>query len=320
MNLSFIVPSYMGEKHIPRFFDKLKNQTNKDFEIIFIIDNAKSKTSLNFLQKLKTKYKDEIKILFNTKRQKRLTSIIDAINYASGEYIAICSTHDSIENNFVEKVNHIINKESPDVIEYKFQYLKFKSIPLLNTPKKKLIKLKKDYSVIANTIPFDFNKVIKKSVAKKAGKLTYVDGGSRFDFSFIFNVMTLSDSYYALDLVLKHTQIFNNSLLNPRRMMKIINSNIKDYKINSSKEEFDSILFFSWNALAIYQMQALVLSKKTSPLSNLFLALSKMVFHPEYRVAVASNPYFQNELLSSKILKSFPDLKTYKKLLKKWEI
>ena len=320
MNLSFIVPSYMGEKYIPKFFDRLSNQTNKDFEIIFIIDNSKTKTSLEFLQKLKEKHTNSIKILFNSKRQKRLTSIIQGINHAKGKYITICSTHDNIENTFVEKITKVIKEKSPDVIEFKFQYLKFKSIPVLRSPKDILINSKTDYSVIANTIPFDFNKVIRASIARKVGEGSFVDGGSRFDFSFIFNVMIQSKTYYAIDEVFKHTQVFNTSLLNPRRMMKIIDDNIKQCDIENNKPYWDAVLFLFWNTLAIYQMQALVISKKTLPTSNLFLSLNKMKSLPQYKSIIPNNIYFQDELLSTKILRSIPDLKSYKKIIKKWGI
>jgi glycosyltransferase involved in cell wall biosynthesis len=243
MKLSLIIPTYKGEKFIQTLVNSFNAQSDKDFEVIFVVDSTKEESPLKYLLKLRKKKKNPIKILFNSKRQKRLTSIMSGIQKATGQYIAICSTKDSISNDFVKKINQVITKHKPDVIEYEFKYGKQKIEPELLTPKNVLINCKKNSSVIAYTIPFDFNKVIKRSLAKKFAQIEYLDGGSRFDFSFIFHLMLEAKTYFAISSILKTTEVFSKTLIGPRKMLKVVNQSIQQFEFKKNDDLHDAILY-----------------------------------------------------------------------------
>lgn len=320
MKLSFIIPTYMGKKFIPQFIASLEKQTDQNFDAIFIVDASKDSMAIDYLLKMKLKYKNTIKVLFNSKRQKRLVSIISGIKLSSAEYITICSTKDSINDNFVENIDKIAAKHNPDVIEYKFKYKKAKIEPKLLTPKNKLINLAKDHSIIANFIPFDFNKVIKKSLAKKSLKDTYMDGESRFDCSFILNVMMAAKSYYAINRVLKTTNVFHNSLISYRRMTQSIKNDIQIMELSKNNDLFNAVLYYGWTALSIYQMQVLMIAKKPQVIKNLYAALERMKNTASYKHAHLHNDYFLQDTLSAKLINHFPNnIKTYKKQIMKRE-
>lgn len=319
MKLSFIIPSYMGRKFIPTLIESFDKQTNKDFEIIFIVDNEKENTSIDYLLKIKEKHK-EVKLLFNGKRQERLISIIEGIKVASGEYVTFCSTKDTLKNNFVKKIVEVIDQHKPDVIEYEYLYNKSKTQPKLRTKTNTLINTRKDFSVLANTISFDFNKVIKKSLVQKVIKQKFIDGASRFAFSFTFHIILESKSYFAINSILKFTSVFTTTFTNPIRVLKSIKNIIALCEQKRDEDLLDATLHQGWLSLSIYQMQILMIAKKNTQIKTLWNSLKKLKITPNYKNAIIHNKYFDNSYLSTELMELLPKINSYKKLMYKKEV
>ncbi len=96
MTISFIVTSYNYADYIKETIASIQNQTFKDFEII-VVDDFSTDNSVEILKKI-----DGIKLICHKQNQGQLASIITGLKEASGEYVNIIDSDDTIYPQFAE--------------------------------------------------------------------------------------------------------------------------------------------------------------------------------------------------------------------------
>lgn len=119
IKISIIIPCYNSFDLMTNCLASLENQTQKNFEVIFIDDCSKDKT-LKSLISYKEKSNLNIKILRNNKNRGPGASRNLGIKNAQSEYIVFCDSDDWFELNFIEEIYKELNKNAPDIIIFDY--------------------------------------------------------------------------------------------------------------------------------------------------------------------------------------------------------
>lgn len=113
-DLSIIVPIYNAEKYINNCVDSIINQTFTSYELILVNDGSTDATR-ELIRKYE--YLENVKII--DKNNDGLSSARNTgIEASRGEYITFVDNDDQIDMHIYEKVFEIINKFTPDLIEF----------------------------------------------------------------------------------------------------------------------------------------------------------------------------------------------------------
>ena len=109
--VSLIVPVYQAENNIDRCVDSIVNNTYDSLEIILIDDCSKdgSKEKLKFL---KEKY-SQVKCFFNEENKGVSYTRNKGLAEAQGKYIMFVDSDDWVEENFIEEMVSLYEKEEP---------------------------------------------------------------------------------------------------------------------------------------------------------------------------------------------------------------
>ena len=94
---SLIIPAYNEEKTIEKCILSLKNQSYKDYEIIFVDNNSKDGT-LAVAKKLVSK-------VFSEKKQGYMHAVNKGVAKSNGKFIAICDADSIYPENWLKKVD-----------------------------------------------------------------------------------------------------------------------------------------------------------------------------------------------------------------------
>lgn len=129
--ISVIVPVYNVAKYLERCLESILSQSFKDFEIICVNDGS-TDNSLEILQQYAKKDK-RIKII-NQKNSGAGYSRNIGINAALGNYLSFIDADDWIDELFLEKVYHLAEVSSADIIETtkSYNYYSADNIKLFN--------------------------------------------------------------------------------------------------------------------------------------------------------------------------------------------
>lgn len=127
--VSLIVPVYNVENFLPYLFDDIKNQTFKNFEVIFVND-CSTDNSLSLINNFKEEMKDSTisVVIINHKVNSggcgypRNTGL-DA---AKGKYVCFIDSDDSIKPEYLETLLYSIQKNNSDLGVVSFNYQKKK--------------------------------------------------------------------------------------------------------------------------------------------------------------------------------------------------
>lgn len=99
--ISLIIPCYNSSKTLNKCFDSLKNQTYKDFELIFVNDGSIDNT-LELLEEIK-KNNSEMNIEVINQENAGVSAARNVgLRLAKGEYISFVDPDDSVEETFLE--------------------------------------------------------------------------------------------------------------------------------------------------------------------------------------------------------------------------
>ena len=117
---SIIISAYNIETYIERAIKSVLEQTFENYELIIINDCSKDKT----LEKIQN-FKDERIIVINNEKNVGLGAVRNiGIAKAQGEYIVHLDGDDALyENTTLEKIDKLIDNDTPDII-----YLGFKDV------------------------------------------------------------------------------------------------------------------------------------------------------------------------------------------------
>lgn len=117
---SIIISAYNIETYIERAIKSVLDQTFENYELIIVNDCSKDKT----LEKIQN-FKDERIIIINNEKNVGLGAVRNiGIAKAQGEYIVHLDGDDALyENTTLEKIDKLIDNDTPDII-----YLGFKDV------------------------------------------------------------------------------------------------------------------------------------------------------------------------------------------------
>lgn len=162
--VSIIIPVYNSEKYLQNCLESIKNQTEKDFEVIIINDGSTDNSKLIIADYLKDKrFK-----LIDQKNQGIGYSRNKGIEESKGQYVVFIDSDDSIEKNFLEEMLKKIEKDNLDIVvcdyieenEETKEYNETLIPPFENTT----IKENKELLLSINKAPW--NKIYKKELIK----------------------------------------------------------------------------------------------------------------------------------------------------------
>lgn len=119
--ISILIPVYNAEKTIERTLDSILNQTVLPFEVLLLNDGS-SDSSLKILEE----YQKENNLFKVYTQQNSGVAITrqNLIKKASGDYLLFCDADDYYENNTVELISNILEKENVDLISYGYTLIK----------------------------------------------------------------------------------------------------------------------------------------------------------------------------------------------------
>lgn len=115
---SFIVPVFNGEATLRRCLSSILNQQYSNIEII-IIDDGSTDGSVELIKNYK-KNDSRVKLIQNKENKGPLTSRIQGMKNASGEYILFVDSDDYISETMCDVLFKIIDHAKMDVIEFRY--------------------------------------------------------------------------------------------------------------------------------------------------------------------------------------------------------
>ena len=120
---SIITPQYNSFELMDQYFNSMENQTFKDFEII-IVDDCSTDGSFGRLQKKVVDSQLNISLLQTPRNSGPGKARNMGIDNASGEWITFVDSDDWVTEDFLERVNEVIEKEGVNCVLYDyFQWL-----------------------------------------------------------------------------------------------------------------------------------------------------------------------------------------------------
>ena len=118
MKVSVIIPVYNAENCVSDCIKNCKDQTFNDFEVIFIDDCSKDKTTEIIFQKIKNDSRFHLISLQKNQRQGYARNI--GLEQAKGDYVMFFDVDDDYSSDFIEKMYNKISSDKADMTACKF--------------------------------------------------------------------------------------------------------------------------------------------------------------------------------------------------------
>ena len=270
MKLSLITPIYKGSKFLERYLEKMSVQTDKNFEMVLVVDTNNDDT-LRVIQEFKPKFKKRLKLIFNSKRYSRTAAINLGCKYASGKYSMIMSSQNSFNDKFVENALEMIREKKTDIIEFRAKFsspIKFDGKIRKKFNQSTLIEDNPDIN--AYTFPLDFNKIFKTETLIQSSKYKLpVHYNSRYSIDATYLTLLVAKTYStsSKSLVISKSKISNN--FNPLKMIRqweALTKLVQDY---ISFENLDSYTYAQYYSEVVF-MSALIKVSKNKVIEKKF--------------------------------------------------
>lgn len=222
MKLSIITPIYKRAKVLPKYFEKLSEQTNSDFELVLVVDTNNERV-LRYIDKYKKTIKGQIKVIFNSKRYGRNNAIEQAVELASGDYSIIISASNKINENTVDQLLKIIEEKKSDIIEFRARFwspIRYKG--RIRKKYNKKVKIKDNKDIFAYTQPFEFNKIIKTSILEEVVKMPVFTKrtNSRYSIELFFKALLIAETYSTSNSKVVRSREDKDILFNPLKLSR----------------------------------------------------------------------------------------------------
>lgn len=124
--ISIIIPCYNCERWLPRLFNSLIQQTNKNFEVIFVNDGSKD-NSLKVAYRILSKSNLNYKIINQVNLGVSVARNI-GIENSTGRYLYFLDADDCVEVNFCEIVLNEVKNKDYDIMFFNFDIDKGKQV------------------------------------------------------------------------------------------------------------------------------------------------------------------------------------------------
>lgn len=185
--ISVIVPCYNSREYIVSCFNCLQEQTNKQFQAVFI-DDCSTDDSVSLLHELKEKASFSMSICENSSNIGAGKSRNVGIEAADGDYVMFLDCDDTIDKTTIERLENVIKNESPDCVLFDFFVVKGAMKLLHHTSPCKSIWIQRDDAILY-TNGSVCCKTYKKSILT-AGAILFPELKTNEDF--VFNSLALS--------------------------------------------------------------------------------------------------------------------------------
>ncbi|AKX33754.1 glycosyltransferase [Spiroplasma litorale] len=243
MFVTFIIVIPNAKEEFKHSIESVLNQSVKDYELIIVLDRDINDIEEN--EYFCNLYKDNknIKLVFNNNRYGSSYSWNIGLELCQGKYVKFISQGDTIEKDFVIKIQNKLKEHdsnSIDVIEYSFNFVNDNQIPSKSfLESNKVYFLESEYDPLAYTNNLLFNKLYNFQIIDNF-KFKFRNQ-VRFDMLFFYkiysqaktylyinsesleNVILRQVQYSIFDIVNQWTHIFNYY----RRIKKY--NELKDY-------------------------------------------------------------------------------------------
>lgn len=120
INVSLIIPCYNSGEYLGKCIESIKQQKEKNFEVVFI-DDASTDNTLARLNEFKNSSIISVTILKNQHNRGPGYSRNKAISHARGKYIAFCDSDDYFSTDLITKLNYEISNKENDIFLYGYK-------------------------------------------------------------------------------------------------------------------------------------------------------------------------------------------------------
>ena len=158
LKISVIVSVFNNEDYIMNCYNSLKNQSYKNLEIIFVLDNSTDK-SLAILQNLET-IDNRVKILQTNSKAGIFNARFLGLDNCAGQYVSFVDCDDFLADNYYEKVVEKINSTNADVIVTNGIDIFPKNKQQINVPQL----LKQNFLLGIESLNLFFNEILKRNI------------------------------------------------------------------------------------------------------------------------------------------------------------
>lgn len=302
--LTLIVPVYRPSITLDEIFRNLKKQTDKNFDVILIIDQPKDE-DFEAIAKLKTEFEDNLKVIINSAHQLIDLVIEQAISFVETEYIYILYSYTILKKEFTKRITDYLEKTAirPDFIEIlgSTRGLVNLDFSTENFSENLVVNLETSDDPILFSAPVAFNIVIKTEIFKniiKAQKTkninlqyspatTYRGLLNSKTFAYIKNTWVEDWNYEAI-------------LLNPKSLARTWN-NIINIAQENHTNKLDALKFAEFLNFCYYGAGYIGMCKvkkntqEWRSLKNIKLAFETEIKKhlPSWEQELEKNPYFQ---------------------------
>ena len=144
MRFSIITCTYNSAEYLQKNIDSVKNQTNQDFEHVFI-DGFSTDETVEMIEKYRQKFPDKVKF-FQFPPKGISHAMNQGIEKSSGEYLMHLHSDDNFyDNNILQDVKEFIEeKNNPDWIYGKINVVEENDASIGTFPERKLLQLGKN--------------------------------------------------------------------------------------------------------------------------------------------------------------------------------
>jgi|GEM_PF-650305 len=112
---SIIIPVYNAAKYIGKCLDSIRNQTNRDFEIVLVNDGSTDE-SLSVVENFKNDNQElNVNIYSHTNHGAGYTRN-RGIDESRGDYLVFIDSDDYVEPDYLQSVSDVLDKEDSDVV------------------------------------------------------------------------------------------------------------------------------------------------------------------------------------------------------------
>ncbi len=125
--VSVIVVNYNNAKYLYRCLNSLNNQTNKNFEIIFVDDNSTDNSIQKVKDFLSKNNIKKFKLLINKKKTKfgsynQINCILAGLKFCKGEIISFIDSDDFFKNSKIQEVINFFKENKKTSITFDLSY------------------------------------------------------------------------------------------------------------------------------------------------------------------------------------------------------
>lgn len=121
MLFSFIVPVYNTSKYLEKCIESLLCQQGADYEIV-LVDDGSTDGSSEICDSYAQKYPDTVRVIHKENEGLLLTRR-RGFNEAEGDWFICVDSDDYVSGNLLESVVNAVNRFSPDMVMYNFEYI-----------------------------------------------------------------------------------------------------------------------------------------------------------------------------------------------------